>query len=207
MMKLEQLELVDVTLDDKKGVLTFLDDANGEIREVNFNKQVYDKDTKKFVDDVEKAKQVDEWCQEYFGLTFENLGQAVGDRKDVYCYDSFNSLWETKVATKFDEDMVGQILNVEVTDVVLDEEGIRIFVDYEGDTYRSNMGFTKQIGGKFYVDPIKKSKQIAKFQEKFGMSIEEREQMVGRNVMIEVKKFAGNNAIYVEVKPFPKKKK
>jgi hypothetical protein len=39
------------------------------------------------------------------------------------------------------------------------------------------------------------------------MSIEEREQMVGRNVMIEVKKFAGNNAIYVEVKPFPKKKK
>ena len=53
---LEQLELVDVIIEDnKKATLVFLHEERGEIREVNFNKQVYDKDTKKFVDDAEKA--------------------------------------------------------------------------------------------------------------------------------------------------------
>jgi hypothetical protein len=207
MRLLENLELVAVEFEDAKATLTFLNEDEGTIHEINFNKKAYDKDTKKFVPDEEKAAKVEEWSQEYFGVSFENLGQAVGDRKDVYCYDSFNSLFEVKQTSKFDIDIVGQILSVEVSDVVLDDEGIRILVDYEGDTYRSNMGFTKKVGENYFVDPIKKNKQIEKFKEKFGIDIADRDQLVGKTLMIEVKKFGGNNAIYIEVKPIPKKKK
>lgn len=207
MKLLTQLELVEVTFEDAKATLVFLNEDEGTIHEVGFNKKVYDADSKKFVADEEKALKVEEWSQEYFGLSFENLGQAVGDRKDIYTYDTFNSLFEVQTTKKFEPDMVGQILSVEVTDVVLDGEGIRILIDYDGDTYRSNMGFTKKIGETYYVDPIKRGKQIDKFKEKFGFDVESREELVGKTVMIEVKKMGGSNAIYIEIKPFPKKKK
>ena len=87
---LEQLELVDVTFEDKKAVLTFLDEDRGEIREVNFNKQSYDSDANKFVDDEEKAAKVEEWCEEHFNLPFDRLAEAIGERKDIYAYDKFN---------------------------------------------------------------------------------------------------------------------
>ena len=51
----EQLEIVDVTFEDKKATIIFLDEEMGEIREVNFNKQKYDQDSKKFIDDEDKA--------------------------------------------------------------------------------------------------------------------------------------------------------
>ena len=107
---LEQLELVDVQFEDnnKKCVLVFLDENKGEIREVNFNQQSYDQGTKKFIDDPEKAAKVAEWCEEYFGLPFERLAEAIGERKDIHCYDNFNSLFEVKIPTKFDEDMLGK---------------------------------------------------------------------------------------------------
>jgi hypothetical protein len=89
----EQLEIVDVVFEDnKKATIIFLDEEHGEIREVNFNKQKYDQDTKKFVDDVEKAEQVEKWCDEHFGLKFDALAHAIGEKKDVYCYDNFNSV-------------------------------------------------------------------------------------------------------------------
>ena len=44
MEKLTNLELVGVTYenDNKKAVLTFLDEEHGQIREVNWNRQSYD---------------------------------------------------------------------------------------------------------------------------------------------------------------------
>src|SRR3982750_2278941 len=105
---LEKLELVDVQFEDnnQKAVLVFLDESRGEIREVNFNRQKYDEASKKYLPDAEKAAQVDEWCEEYFKCKFEELAQCIGDRKDIYCYDRFNSLWEVKMIVKFEEDMV-----------------------------------------------------------------------------------------------------
>jgi hypothetical protein len=209
MTKLEQLELVEVSIEDSKATLTFLDPEAGEIREVNFNKKIYDKDTQKFVADAEKAAKVEEQVKELLGLSFDDLEQAVGQKHDVYCYEKYNSLTESNIreVAKFDADMVGQILNGEIVEVAVEKEGIRIYVDYEGDTYRSNMSYTKQIAGQYYPDPQKKVKQIAKFEEKFGVPASEGEQLVGKTVMFEVKKFAGNNAIYIDIKPFPKAKK
>ena len=45
---LENLELVDVHFEDKKAILVFLDEERGEIREVTFNKQSFDREAKKF---------------------------------------------------------------------------------------------------------------------------------------------------------------
>jgi sulfatase maturation enzyme AslB (radical SAM superfamily) len=209
MKKLEQVELVEVSIEDSKATLTFLDAEAGEIREVNFNKKVYDKDTKKFVPDADKAAQVEEWSQQFFGTSFDDLPSAVGQRHDIYCYEKFNSMFESTVrdVAKFDADYVGQILNGEIVEVAVEDEGIRIYVEYEGDTYRCNMGFTKQVAGTYYQDPQKKIKQFAKFEEKFHVKPEEAGELVGKTVMFEVKKFAGNNSIYIDVKPFPKKKK
>jgi hypothetical protein len=208
MKVIENVELVEVKIEDAKATLTFLDAEAGEIREVNFNKKVYDKDNKKFVPDADKAAQVEEWSQQFFGLAFDDLEQAVGQRHTVYCYEKFNSMFESNIreVAKFDADYVGQILNGEIVEVAVESEGIRIYVDYEGQTYRSNMGYTKQVAGQYYPDPQKKIKQLNKFEEKFHVKAEDGAALVGKTVMFEVKKFAGNNAIYIEIKPFPKKK-
>lgn len=206
---LENLELVEVTYDEKnsdKASLIFLDADNGEIREVNFNKKIY-KD-EKWIFDEEKAEKVENWCQEFFSLSFDSLGQAVGDRKTVYCYDKFNSLFEVEQIAKFEEDMVGQIMSVEVAEVVDDGKAIKIRFEYEGETYESKMGYSTYMESRseWFVNPVKRTKQYAKFNEKFHIAIHDKEQLVGKTVMIEVKKAMGKY-VYVEIKPFPKKKK
>lgn len=208
MTKLEQLELVEVAYNDAKVTLTFLDVEAGEIREVNFNKKSFDKDTQKFVADDEKAAKVEEALQKHFELSFDQMEAAVGQKRDIYCYEKFNSLEESTMRdiAKFTADDVGQILSGEIIEVALEDEGIRIFVEYEGLTYRCNMGFSKKVGDVYFIDPLKKPKQIAKFAEKFGVPAEEGETLVGKTVMFEVKKMGGSNAIYIDIKPFPKKK-
>lgn len=205
---LEQLELVDVTFEDKKAVLTFLDEDRGEIREVNFNKQSYDSDANKFVDDEEKAAKVEEWCEEHFNLPFDRLAEAIGERKDIYAYDKFNSLFEVKQIAKFDKSMVGQILQVDITNV--EDDGIKISIqfEYEGETYESKMTYADYLEAKkqWFVNPLKKKKQFEKFEDKFGIPVDEKEKLIGETAMIEIK-LAFGKFVYVEIKPFPKKKK
>jgi hypothetical protein len=206
---LEQLELVDVVFEDnKKATLVFLDESRGEIREVNFNKQVYDQDTKKFVDDAEKAQKVEEWAQEYFGLEFDRLAEAIGERKDVYCYDNFNSLFEVQMVTKFEEDMLGQVFETEVTNAFDDGKKIAIQFEYEGNLYESKMQYADYVEARkeWFINPQKRAKQYAKFEEKFGLLVGEIEQMIGKTVLVEVKKAMGKY-MYSEIKPFKKPKK
>lgn len=206
---LENLELVEVTIEDKKAVLTFLDADNGEIREVTFNKQVFKEG--QFVDDAEKAEKVEKWCQEYFNLSFENLGQAIGDRKTIYCYDRFNSLFEIAQIAKFEEDMIGQIMSVEISEVIDDGQAVKIRFEHEGETYESPMRYAKflELRGEFFVDSVLRQKKYDKFKEKFHIDIAAKEELVGKSVMIEVKKwsFSGKTGTWIDIKPFPKKKK
>ena len=206
---LEQLELVDVIIEDnKKATLVFLHEERGEIREVNFNKQVYDQKTKKFVDDAEKAQKAEEWAQEYFGLEFDQLAQAIGERKDVYCYDTFNSLFEVKIPTKFEEDMLGQIFETEVINAFDDGKKIAIQFEYEGNLYESKMQYADYVEARkeWFINPIKQKKQYEKFESKFQMPVTDIENMIGKTVFVEVKKAMGK-WIYTEVKPFKKTKK
>lgn len=204
---LEQAELVEVKLEDAKATLVFLDVEQGEIREVNFNKKSYDATKGEWVADTEKAQKVEDWCQEYFGLTFDRLSEAVGQRKDVYCYEKFNSLFEVKMVAKFGEDMVGQILNVEVSEVVDDGQAVKIRFAYDGDTYESKMGYSTFLEAKneWFVNPQKRETQYQKFEDKFHINILDKDELVGKTVMVEVKKAMGK-FVYNEIKPFPKKK-
>ena len=66
---LEQLELVDVIFEDNKKVtLVFLHEERGEIREVNFNKQVYDKVTKSLLTMLKKRKRLKNGLKNILGL-------------------------------------------------------------------------------------------------------------------------------------------
>lgn len=209
-MKLENLSLVDVAYENEgtKAVLTFLDEEAGEIREVNFNKQSYDSDKNIFIDDKEKAKQVEEWCEEYFGLKFKDLQEAIGTTKDVYAYDRFNSLWEVKQIEKFEDDMVGQIITGTLSEILDDGIGIKIRFDYEGKVYESKMTYSDylEVRNEWFVNPQRKKKQYSRFEEKFQVPFEEAETLIGKEVMVEVKKAMGK-WVYNDIKPLPKKKK
>lgn len=206
---LKNLEMVDVQYEEnnQKAVLVFLDVDKGEIREVNFNKNKYDEASKKYVPDAEKAAEVDKWCEEYFQTAFEELAQCIGDRKDIYCYDRFNSLWEVKMISKFDDDMVGQIFEVECCHAEDDGKKISIQFEYDGELYESKMQYADYLDARkeWFINPQKRKKQYEKFEEKFGLLVGEIEQMIGKTIMIEVKKAMGKY-VYSEVKPFPKKK-
>ena len=172
---LEQLELVDVSYEDnnQKAVLTFLDDSKGEIREINFNRQKYDDASKKFIPDAKKAAEVDEWCAAYFGCGFEELAQNICERKDVYCYDRFNSLWEVKMITKFEEDMLGQIITTECIHAEDDGKKISIQFEYDGNLYESKMQYADYLDARkeWFINPQKRKKQYEKFEEKFGILV------------------------------------
>lgn len=206
---LEQLELVDVQFEDnnKKAILVFLDEQKGEVREVNFNRQSFDQQSKKFVDDEKKAAQVDAWCAEHFNLEFDQLGQAIGERKDVYCYDNFNSLHEVQMLSKFDEDMLGQIFEVEIVNALDDGKRISLQFEYEGSLYESKMQYADYLEARqeWFINPQKRKKQYEKFVEKFLMPVEEIANMIGKTVLVEVKKAMGKY-IYTEIKPFKKTK-
>ena len=197
----EQCELVEVTYQDEnqKAILTFLDEEQGQVLEVNFNKQAY-KDGK-FVADAEKAKKVDQWCEEYFNLDFLKLSEAVGERKDVYVYEKFNSLWESQETKKFKVEDEGKFFQSEISRIVDDGYGIHIYFEYKGDEYESKMMYSDYMDTlkKWFVNPQKKQKRMTKFKEMFGVDVENAEEIVGKPIAVEVK-VAFKKHAYCEIK-------
>lgn len=204
---LTNLPIVDVQIEDGKATVTFVDQEKGEIREIGFNTKSYDEATSKFVVDEEKEAKVKEKVQRLFGVPFDQLCQAIGQTFDVYAYDKFNSLEPVTVVEKFDKDMVGQIIQAEVASVEADDVGLHIQFEYEGNTYQSNMNYANymEASGQWFQNPQKRKKQEATFERKFGISVENKEELIGKAIMAEVKDFNGN--IWIEIKAFPKKKK
>lgn len=205
---LEQLELVDVVFEEmKKATLVFLDESRGEIREINYNKQKYNEATKKFEDSPEQAEKVEGWCQEHFGLSFDRLAECIGERRDIYCYDKFNSLHPVKMITKFEDDMVGQLLQVECVHAEDDGKKISIQFEYDEELYESKMQYAEYLEARkeWFPNPQKRTKQYQKFEDKFGFPADQIEQLIGKEITVEVKKAMGKY-VYCEVKPFPKKK-
>lgn len=200
----ENLELIEVnyTADKKKAVLVFLDAERGEIREVNFNCQTY-KDGK-YVDDEEKAAKVQKWCAEYFDTDFDNLSSAVGAKKTVYCYDTFNSLFEVDQVEKFDPKMKGKLFQTTVEEILLGDYAIKIRYKIDGKLYESKMVFGKYLENlkQWFVEPIKREKTLAKFKEKFGVPVEEADSLKGAKLIIEVKSAFGTH-LYGDVKKMP----
>ena len=200
----ENLELIEVRYeqDNKKAILTFLDPDRGEIREVNFNRQSF-KDGK-YQDDPEKAAKVDGWCKEYFNTTFANLASVVGQKKTVYCYDTFSSLFEVEQVEKFTEAQKGKLYQTTIKEIKLDDYCIRIRYEIEGKTYESKMTFGRYVEQmkQWFIDPIKKDKTLQKFAEKYGKPIEEADKLIGAKLIVEVKAAFGSH-FYGDVKKLP----
>lgn len=201
------LELVAVEQDSDRTVFTFLDRERGEVRDVKWNTKKYEDE--KWVQSDEQEEKIERWSQEIFGLSYNQLPSVANDglKKDVYVYDKFNSLFETRVVSKFDKDMVGQIMSVAVKSVTTDDVGIHIGFEYEGEDYESKMSWSNYVESekKFFIDPHKKQKKIDEFESKFHIPFEDREQLVGTDVMVEIK-LAFKKWTYVDIKPLPPKK-
>ena len=103
--------------------------------------------------------------------------------------------------------MVGQIFEVEVEEVIDDNIAIKIRFKYEDNLYESKMSYADYVETRkeWFVNPQKRTKQYEKFEKKFGIKIEDKDKLVGKTVMVEVKKAMGKY-VYSEIKPFPKKK-
>lgn len=206
----ENLELVgaDYESNNQKLVLTFLDIEAGAVRVVNFNRQKYDTLEKKYIDDPEKAAKVDEWCDTYLKTTFDNAKDAIGTKHTVYVYEKFCSLWEAEMVDKFTEDQVGEMITGEIVSVDVDDVAIRVRYKADDHLYESKLGYGiyQENLKQWFTDPIKKNRQFGKFEEKFGVSVENKDQIVGKTIQVEVKKALGKY-LYGEMKAFPKKKK
>lgn len=187
----KDLELVAVEYNDtkKKATLTFLDADHGIIREINFNKQNYNNDTHKYYDDPEKAEKVEKWCDELFNVTFETLTDAIGTTKDVYVYDGFNSLFEVTQVEKFPKDWEGQIFPTKIDSV--EDTGQRISIKYtiEDKTFETKLQYSKYMEAlkQWFVDPQKKQKQLEKFENQYGVPFAEKDRLIGKDIMVEVK--------------------
>lgn len=197
----KDLELVQVVYENsnKKAVLKFLDEENGELLEVNFNKQIYDNG--QYIDDEEKEEQVKEWCKTYFGKDFDSLSERVGDRFDVYKYPKFNSMWEAEIIEKFDKSQSGMIFETKIEGVK--DTGIRISITYkiDGSLYETKMNYSEYLEDRhqWFPNPQKKNKQYEKFKDKFGVSVEDADEIIGKEIMVEVKVAFGKYA-YGDIK-------
>ena len=204
----KDLELVGVVYENnkKKVTLTFLDREEEEIREVIFNKQSYNNG--EFIDDPQKEEKVNQWCQEYFELEFEKLEDAIGRKKDIYTYERFNSLFEVDIIEKFDADCLGLIFETTIDSI--EDTGIGIYINfkYEGKQYRSKMMYSRYFpeDNKWYVNPIQKKRNYLRFEEKFQVPIEKKDSLIGKEIIVEVKKAFGTH-MYAEIKPLNSKKK
>lgn len=206
---LKNLELVEAAENNNTLTLTFLDEEHGEIREVLFHKDKFDKDKNSWIKNDEQAKWANEKVQEYLGTSFENAVNAVGQKHDVYVYDRFNSLWESTSAEKFEKDEIGQIFQTVIDEVV--DDGIAILTKFKWNdkNYQSKLTYAKYMETmkKWFVDPQKKTKQYQKFEKKYNVPVESAlaGDLNGKTIMVEVKSAFGYP--YADVKNLPKTNK
>ena len=204
----KELEIVDVTFENNRATLIFLDeDAEGNsiAREVSYNKDSYDNTAGKFVADPLKAEKIEAKVKELFGVAFDELEKVIGETKRVFFYDNFNALEEFDITEKFVDEQEGELYTVPIKEIKDDGVGIKVRYEIDGKTYESKMTYSKYIKSmkKWLPDPIKKAKQYERFEDKFGVPFAEADTLIGKNITIEVKKSFGH--LYGDMKKFKDK--
>lgn len=204
---LRDLECVEVTFtpDDKKVNMVFFSEELQQIREISYNKQAYKNG--KWVDDKERAAQIEKMVDEDTGLDWDHLDLMVGQKHDVYDCGNFNSLHPVHTISKFTEDMNGEIYQTTIKEIIDGDFAIKIRYEIDGKTYESKMTHGKYIGSmkKWFKDPQKEASQKERFKKKFGVDFEDHESLIGETVIVEVKKMM--SYFYGDIKKMPKKKK
>lgn len=199
---------VEYETDTGKAKLDFLDEPNEYVYAINIASKLYEEDQKKgvgaWVEDDEKKKKADEFCQEYLGCNFEEIESKVGEKFNVYVYDEFASLKPTVFIKRFDEGKKGKIFKVKVAEIIEDEKGIHVRVLYKDEVYEKCFTFGTYVKHmkKFVVNPITQKKQIKKFENTFKITYGDEEAMnnlIGSEQFVEVKVAFGTKA-YIDFK-------
>ena len=183
--------------------MKFYDEENDVLRTVKFNQQSYDKEKGQYVDDPEKAQKCEEWSQEYFGCSFENVPEQVGVCKDVYVYENFCSLWECEEkqrAKKFAGPVKG-IIKTKIENIYMDTIGIHVEYMYNDELYESKYTTAEFIKDmkKWVRDPDREKKALARFKDIFGKEIHEKDDLIGADIQVQVKK--AFSSYYGEILP------
>lgn len=202
MKKLNNLELVETVKNDKNNQLNllFFDELEGLIYEVKFNKEKYNKHTGKYEQSDEQEAWANDQLIKELGFGWNNIEQAIGQKKDIYVYDDrerpFNSLWESKSLAKPDEDFYNEhITGVETTIKDISDTGVgfTVFFEIDGNDYKTNNPLS---GGSFtYSDWIDSRKayfpnankliQAKKnFKKIFGCDIEDADKFIGSKILV-----------------------
>lgn len=183
--------------------MKFYDSKNDVLRTVKFNRQTYDREKGQFVDDPEKAQKCEEWAQKYFGCSFDEVPEQIGVSRDIYVYENFCSLWEseeTKRAKKFDTPVKG-IIKTCIESVYVDNIGIHVEYLYNGELYESKYTcaeFIKDMN-KWVRDPEREARAKKRFKEIFGKDLDHREELIGTEIQVQVKK--AFSSYYGEILP------
>jgi hypothetical protein len=207
---LGKLELLEVNEEEFTTTFTFLYAEFGEIREVTWFIGLYDKNTKKWKKDDNQADKYVNNVAEILNSTPAHLQDLIGQSFDVWDGEKFSYLWEPVEISKFDADEAGQIYNATIVAVDEYEAKAVIRVQLGEKMYVSNLNWGKWVQSlnKSLPDPHKKQKQLEKFKKKFHVDFDNRESLIGKNVMIEVEEntfdSTGSNPTYITVKALPK---
>lgn len=183
--------------------MKFYDAKNDVLRTVKFNKQNYNRDIGQFVDDPEKAQKCEEWSQQYFGCSFDEVPEQIGVSRDVYVYDHFCSLWETEEnqrAKKFDSPIKG-IIKTKIENIYTDNIGIHVEYKYNDELYESKYTtaeFIKDLK-KWVRDPEREARALKRFKEIYGKDISQKDDLIGAEIQVQVKK--AFSSYYGEVLP------
>lgn len=188
-------ELVKVNFEDNTYKLIFFSEETKTLCTVKWNLQAYDKNNNCFVDSPEKAAQVEEWSKEYFGVDLSDIEKAIGTKKTIYCYEKFNSLWISESKFVRFEKFTGKekkSFQAVIKDVTVDNVGYHVSFEYEGKLYERKFATSEWIDTPtmrgFYESTEKKTKADEKFKEIFGVTIEDKETLIGKEILVQVKK-------------------
>ena len=204
MERIEQCEMIKAEIvNGNRLEMKFYDAKNDLLRTVKFNKQSYDREQGKFVDDQEKAQKCEEWSQKYFGCSFDEVPEQVGVSRDVYVYDNFCSLWESEDiqrAKKFDGPIKG-IIKTQIENIYLDNVGIHVEYKYNDELYESKYTTSEFIKDlkKWVRDPDREARAYKRFKEIYGVDFSQKDQLIGREIQVQVKK--AFSSYYGEVLP------
>lgn len=189
-------EIVEVVNNNDSIVFVCLQREEGKVVEVKWNKGDYDSALQKIVPNDKKLDQVSDWCKTYFDLDLSTIHKAVGKKIDVYVYETYSSFWESDV--KFKKEDIGQKFDTEIEEVELANDAIIVRYKWNGEKYRTNYRFTEFVEGDYFVNPIKKRKQLARFEDKFGLPIDRSDELIGLPITVEIKG-AFNKYAYGEI--------
>lgn len=214
-----ELLMVDKGKDDHVTTFKFLHDETNEIREVVFFKDTYDSEVKEFKPDADQYEKYVKNLETYLHVTPDTVYDAVGKKFPVWAGEKYDYMWEPTEFYEFPTQFKGQNFDAVIEDIWYDEskegtpqEQTRVtFVlklKEHGKLVKSNMNWGEWVPSlkRSFSNPRKRYMQMQNFEEKFGVLFENRNEIIGKDVKIEVKSynFNGKSGTYVDIKPFPK---